>query len=95
MLAPYSPNANKQDKVKHMFQIIDVDGDGIISEEDLSLILRQLAGSSLTDGDIKVLAEKTMQTAGAKKHGLTIKDYAHAMKDVPIELHVEIPVETV
>ena len=46
ILAPFSPRAGHADKVRFIFGVYDMDGDGVVSREDLELILRQLAGAS-------------------------------------------------
>ncbi len=44
-------------QLSFVFQFYDVDGDGFVSGEDLVLILRQLVGASLSDEDVKALAQ--------------------------------------
>ncbi len=48
MLAAHSPRAPQDTKMRHMFSVYDVDGDGVISVDDLELITRMLTGSGLT-----------------------------------------------
>lgn len=47
ILAAFSPRASRSDRVKFLFDVYDTDGDGVVSREDLELMLRQLAGASL------------------------------------------------
>ena len=47
LLAAFSRNASREDKLKAMFAVYDIDGDGIVTADDLGLMLRHLAGSSL------------------------------------------------
>eukprot|EP00887_Chlorella_sp_A99_P001374 scaffold8.g1374.t1 len=94
MLAPYSRHATKEDKLRHMFAIFDVDGDGAISEADMELVLRQRAGSSLGDAELHSVIRKVMRAAGVDpQKGMTFADYRAALGDAEIELHVEIPVD--
>jgi Ca2+-binding EF-hand superfamily protein len=37
----------RQEKLEFMFQIYDVDGDGVVTASDLQLMLPQMAGSTL------------------------------------------------
>ena len=43
-----SKRATREDRLRRIFSVFDVDGDGVISREDLELMVRQLAGSSFT-----------------------------------------------
>lgn len=43
-----SKRATREDRLTRIFSVFDVDGDGVISREDLELMVRQLAGSSFT-----------------------------------------------
>ena len=47
LLAAFSRNATREDKLKAIFAVYDIDGDGIVTADDLGLMLRHLAGSSL------------------------------------------------
>lgn len=43
-----SKRASREDRLRLIFAIFDVDNDGIVSAEDLELMVRQLAGTSLS-----------------------------------------------
>ncbi len=43
-----SKRASREDKLRVIFSLFDVDNDGILSPADLELMIRQLAGSSLS-----------------------------------------------
>ena len=47
LLAAFSPRASREEKLRFLFTVHDIDGDGILSPEDLHMMLRQLAGMSL------------------------------------------------
>lgn len=47
ILAAFSKRASRDDKVRFIFTVFDMDGDGHVGAEDLDLMLRQLAGQSL------------------------------------------------
>lgn len=47
LLSAFSIRASIEDKVHLIFNVYDSDGDGLVSGDDLELMLRQLAGSSL------------------------------------------------
>ena len=43
-----SKRASREDRLRLIFAIFDVDNDGRVSAEDLELMVRQLAGTSLS-----------------------------------------------
>lgn len=47
-LVSCSKRATREDRLRRIFSVFDVDGDGVISKEDLELMVRQLAGTSFT-----------------------------------------------
>ena len=42
-----SKRATREDRLTRIFSVFDVDGDGVISREDLELMVRQLARQQL------------------------------------------------
>ena len=60
MLSLLSKNANEKSKISFMFRVYDVDADGIVSRNDLEIILRQLVGSTLSEEKIDALVQKAM-----------------------------------
>lgn len=47
-LSTFSKRATPEDQMRFLFSVHDMDGDGVLSKDDLNLMLRQLAGSSLS-----------------------------------------------
>lgn len=47
-LSTFSRRATQEDQLRFLFAVHDMDGDGVVSRDDLELMLRQLAGSSLS-----------------------------------------------
>jgi serine/threonine-protein phosphatase 2B regulatory subunit len=43
-----SKRASREDRLRTIFSLFDIDNDGILSPADLELMVRQLAGSSLS-----------------------------------------------
>ena len=60
LLSLLSKNANEKSKISFMFRVYDVDADGIVSSNDLEIILRQLVGSTLSEEKIDALVQKAM-----------------------------------
>ncbi len=69
-------------------------GDGAINEEDLTLILRQLAGSGLSDSEVANLVRRVFAATGASTdRGITFAEYRNALSGTHIELQVDVPAE--
>ena len=47
LLGAFSKRASRDDRLRLIFTVYDMDGDGCVSSEDMGLMLRQLAGRSL------------------------------------------------
>jgi len=60
LLSLLSKNADEKAKISFMFRVYDVDADGIVSRNDLEIILRQLVGSTLSEEKIDALVQKAM-----------------------------------
>ena len=56
LLAAFSPKAGRAEKLQFLFTVHDIDGDGMLSSEDLQLMLRQLAGTSLRSVHVAIAA---------------------------------------
>lgn len=78
LLAPFTARVSVDDKLQFLFTVFDVDGDGLMSRDDMHVMLRQLAGSTLTDDDINALIARGLEGAGAP-HGLNLAAFKQAM----------------
>ena len=65
----FSDKAPFEEKLRFMFTVWDVDGDGRISQEDLEHVLRQRAGSSLNEGELRAVAQRVLREAGVEAGG--------------------------
>jgi len=83
LLSAFSIRASTEDKAHLIFNVYDSDGDGLVSADDLELMLRQLAGSSLSDGDIKALVSRAMQQAGVEQ-GLTREHFGDSLRNADL-----------
>ena len=59
-LSTFNDKDNEEDKIKFLFQIYDIDGDGFITKEELFVILKSLVGSSLNTSQLEQISEKTI-----------------------------------
>ncbi|EIE23968.1 EF-hand [Coccomyxa subellipsoidea C-169] len=88
-----SKRASREDKLRVIFSLFDVDNDGILSPADLELMIRQLAGSSLSEEDVKLVMEMALKEANASDAGLTFEDVAKALEGSELRMEVEMPVD--
>lgn len=68
-------------------------GDGVVTEEDMELIMRQAGGASLGDAEVRTLIERVMASAGARENGMTFPVFAAALQGAAIDLSVDVPLE--
>ena len=66
LLSAFSPRASRDVKLDSMFMVFDVDGDGILSKEDLLVMFRQLGGSTLEEEELGQLVELVLKKAGVQ-----------------------------
>eukprot|EP00879_Flechtneria_rotunda_P031251 GHRR01034121.1.p2 GENE.GHRR01034121.1~~GHRR01034121.1.p2 ORF type:complete len:100 (+),score=33.10 GHRR01034121.1:273-572(+) len=66
---------------------------GLVTADDMQIMLRQLAGSSLTDDDISCLVRKALQEADSPQ-GLTLEAFKKVLKPQDLQgMVVEVPTE--
>jgi len=102
ILTPYSKNASREDKLKALFAVWDVNGDGKVCEEDVELVIRQAGGAHLMDSEVKKVVHGVMeecyrriQSAGGDcgDEGMDFGQFCVAMGDAEVDLRVDIPTE--
>lgn len=86
-----SKRASREDRLRLIFAIFDVDNDGMVSAEDLELMVRQLAGQSLSEEEVTTVVETALKEAGATKTGLSFEDLAKALEGAELNMDVELP----
>eukprot|EP00884_Botryococcus_braunii_P015538 jgi/Botrbrau1/2668/Bobra.0203s0015.1 len=91
VLAPFSKRATKEDRVAFIFRIYDVDGDGIVSADDLELMVRMLAGKSLSEELVKAIVTKALSEASNPARGLLLDDFRTALQNSKLDCQVEFP----
>lgn len=93
VLAAFSSRTPREDKVRFIFEVYDVDGDGVVSREDMSVVLRQLGGAGLADAAVHELIDRAFGEAGVSD-GLRPADFAAALKDQDLSgMVVTVPSE--
>lgn len=97
ILAPYSPRATRHEKVKAMFAVWDVNGDGRVCREDVELVMREAAGGHLRDGEVSRLVERTMEACEERlgksvANGMTLDEFMVVLGDFAdrVELNIDL-----
>ncbi|KAF8792587.1 calcium and integrin-binding protein 1-like [Argiope bruennichi] len=85
MVSVFSPATPPEKKAEYAFCIYDFDGDGFLSKEDLTKLITALtAGEILTEEDIQVVVDKTMEEADIDKDGmLSPGEFKHVLLKCP------------
>ncbi len=64
---------------------------GVVTKDDMHIVLRQLAGNTLSEHDLQQLINKTLEEAGCPD-GLNLKAFSHALADSDISsMQVDVP----
>lgn len=102
ILAPYSRKASREDKLKALFAVWDVNGDGRVCKEDVELVIRQAAGGHMMDDDVTSVVDKVMDACISRttrrnssnqsmEQSLSFEEFCMALKEARLNLEVEIP----
>jgi len=91
LLSAFSPRASRREKLAFMFEIYDVDGDGLISASDINLMLRQLAGSALSDNQIKAIISQVESQAAGWEGGLSLEAFIETLNGREIVMEADTP----
>jgi Ca2+-binding EF-hand superfamily protein len=59
-LSPLSPVSSREEKLRFVFKIYDVDNDGFISTKDLNQVLKMLVGENLDEQQLNTISNKTI-----------------------------------
>jgi Ca2+-binding EF-hand superfamily protein len=90
-VAVFSDRGAKADKVKFLFQIYDLDDDGVISREDLRGVLKCILPDSTDAADIDMLVVKTFDECDRDKDGVIDgKEFFEVVAATDVETKVRI-----
>jgi len=96
LLAPYSPKAAPSDKVRALFAVWDVNGDGRVCKEDVALVLREAGGTNLMEGEVAMVLERLFERCEGKlgrrigAEGMTVGEFESVLgADVSLDLGVD------
>ena len=65
----FSPHAPLRERMKAVFQVYDVDGDGLITAADVHAVLRMLVGDNLDAATLHAIVEQCMHECGQPADG--------------------------
>lgn len=85
-LSIFAGQANHKEKLLFAFKLYDVDGDDLISREDLYSVLKTMVGDNLDDTQLWQLVDRTMFQADKDKDGyLCVQEFCEMVKGSGIE----------
>lgn len=59
-LSTFNPQQNnEEDKLKFLFKVYDLDQDGLLSQDEIRIILKQVVAGSLNDSQLRQIIERT------------------------------------
>jgi Ca2+-binding EF-hand superfamily protein len=61
LLSAFSQRSSRAEQLRWLFELYDVDGDGAVSRADLLTLMRNRAGSQLTDEQLGELVDRALQ----------------------------------
>ncbi|CAI2382325.1 unnamed protein product [Moneuplotes crassus] len=68
-LAVFNDKDNDEEKLKFLFKVYDIDGDGYVTKDELFVILKSLVGNSLNNSQLEQISEKTISDTSDGKMG--------------------------
>lgn len=75
-LATFNDKGNEEEKIKFLFKIYDIDGDGYVTKEELFVILKSLVGSSLNNSQLEQISSKTIADVDSTGEGkMSFEDF--------------------
>lgn len=86
-LAAFSSRASARDKAQFMFDCYDVDGDGVVSADDLRNMLRYLVAGHLSEEQVEKVVQKCMEECGASG-AITAEQFAKHVDTSSFEVQV-------
>ena len=71
-----------EEKIRFLFRVYDIDGDGFVNKDELFIILKGLVKDSLSGSQLQQIVDKTMKDLDQDKDGkLCFDEFKMAFKD--------------
>uniref|UniRef100_A0A0B7BLS8 EF-hand domain-containing protein n=2 Tax=Arion vulgaris TaxID=1028688 RepID=A0A0B7BLS8_9EUPU len=85
MISVFSDGAPKNVKVEYAFRVYDFDGDDLISDSDLKMVIDRLVGESkLTNDEMQQLIDNIMEEADLDDDKtLSFAEFEHVISKAP------------
>eukprot|EP00053_Salpingoeca_punica_P005816 m.56676 g.56676 ORF g.56676 m.56676 type:complete len:205 (-) comp13410_c0_seq1:180-794(-) len=77
-------------KLKLVFQLYDVKGDGFIDQDELHSVMKTMVGDNLPDEQLRFIAAKTMEEAGATGGRLSFDQFCKILQHTDLESRLTI-----
>ncbi|XP_025416551.1 calcineurin B homologous protein 1 [Sipha flava] len=90
---PIRPNKenNRMEKVKFAFDMYDIDNDGLISKDELLVILHMMVGANISEEQLSIIADKTISEADINGDGLiSFEEFSKTFEKSDIEHKMSI-----
>merc|ERR1719350_1811041 len=94
-------NVDRERKLRFLFDIYDMDGDGVISNGELYSVLKMMVGSNLKDEQLQQIVDKTVLTLDKDCDGMvSYEEFCNIVgqgvgkedeEDVTTALTIEVP----
>ena len=95
ILAPYSPKASPNDKIKALFAVWDVNGDGRVCKEDVAMVLREACGTNMMEAEVARVVARVFEACEKKigrrvgVEGMSVVEFESVMGGTDIGLGVD------
>lgn len=107
ILAPYSRRASREDTLRALFGVWDVNGDGCVCHEDVELLIRQAGGGHLREEEVQRVVDRVMEECWKKNYddntkkkekrtreegwAMSFQEFCVALGETHVDLCVDIP----
>ncbi|PIN14353.1 Ca2+/calmodulin-dependent protein phosphatase (calcineurin subunit B), EF-Hand superfamily protein [Handroanthus impetiginosus] len=93
-LSAFSAKATIPQKIEIISKVFDSDYNGRVTFSDLTEVLRDLAGSFVSDKQLEEILSQVLREAGyTKECSLLLDDFIKIMSNPGLKMEVEIPVD--
>ncbi|KAK2964875.1 putative Calcineurin subunit B [Blattamonas nauphoetae] len=81
-LSVFGSDSTDEKKLKLLFDVYDVDGDGFISNGELFYVLKMMTGANMSDAAIQQLVDRTILDTDTSGDGhISFEDFSLSMKN--------------
>eukprot|EP00899_Mesostigma_viride_P003781 jgi/Mesvir1/13403/Mv16490-RA.1 len=93
LLGAFSRAASREEKLEFIFKILDVDGDGMLSREDVLHTLKAMAGTFTPPEKLEAVCDLALDEVGvAPGDGISLDLFMQVMADNDVKMQIDIPI---